>query len=67
MAKKMTLTPKDCLYIEDIVNASLLIYKKTQLEMEQLQDEELKTFLENICADLKDQADTLYNLMEGAK
>ncbi|WP_071441947.1 hypothetical protein [Traorella massiliensis] len=67
MAKKLTLTPKDCLYIEDIVNASMLIYKKTKLEMEQLQDEDLKTYLENICTDLKDQATTLVDLMGGAK
>lgn len=66
MAKKITLTPKDCLYIEDIINASMLMYKKTQLEMEQLQDEDLKTFLENVCTDLKDQATTLYDIMEGA-
>ena len=67
MAKKLTLTPKDCLYIEDIVNASMLIYKKTKLEMEQLQDEDLKTYLENICTDLKDQATMLVDLMGGAK
>ena len=67
MAKKLTLTPKDCLYIEDIVNASMLIYKKTKLEMEQLQDEDLKTYLENICTDLKDQATTLVDLMGGVK
>ena len=67
MDKKLTLTPKDCLYIEDIVNASMLIYKKTKLEMEQLQDEDLKTYLENICTDLKDQATTLVDLMGGAK
>ena len=67
MAKKLTLTPKDCLYIEDIVNASMLIYKKTKLEMEQLQEEDLKTYLENICTDLKDQATTLVDLMGGAK
>ena len=67
MAKKLTLTPKDCLYIEDIVNASMLIYKKTKLEMEQLQDEDLKNYLENVCTDLKDQATTLVDLMGGAK
>lgn len=67
MAKKITLTPKDCLYIEDLVNASMLIYKKTKLEIEQLQDEDLKTYLENICTDLKDQATTLTEMMRGAK
>lgn len=66
MAKKLTLTPKDCLYIEDIVTASMLIYKKTKLELSQVQDEELISFLENICTDLKDQVSTLTNLMEGA-
>ena len=48
MAKTMTLTAKDCLYIEDIINASMLIYKKTCLEKELLQDEELKTHLDNV-------------------
>ena len=67
MAKKITLTPKDCLYIEDLVNVSMLIYKKTKLEIEQLQDEDLKTYLENICTDLKDQATTLTEMMGGAK
>ena len=67
MAKKITLTPKDCLYIEDLVNASMLIYKKTKLEIKQLQDEDLKTYLENICTDLKDQATTLTEMMGGAK
>lgn len=66
MATKLTLTPKDCLYMEDIVNASMLIYKKIKLEMQQLENEELTTFLENICMDLKDQAQTLTDLMEGA-
>ena len=36
MAKKMTLTSKDCLYIEDITNASMLIYKKICMEKELL-------------------------------
>lgn len=67
MAKKMTLTPKDVLYMEDIVNAAMLIYKKIQLEMEQLQDENNQNFLSDICSDLKDQANRLTEIMEGAK
>ena len=67
MAKTLTLTVKDCLYIEDIINASMLIYKKTCLEKELLEDEGLKTHLENICSDLKNQADTLLQLLEEAK
>ena len=67
MTTKITLTPKDCLYIEDIVNASMLIYKKISLEKEQLQDKELDTYLNNVCEDLKQQATTLTNLMKGAK
>lgn len=66
MATKLTLTPKDCLYMEDIVNASMLIYKKIKLEKQQLENEELTAFLENICMDLKDQAQTLTDLMKGA-
>lgn len=67
MAKTMTLTVKDCLYIEDIINASMLIYKKTCLEKELLKDEELKTHLDNICADLQNQAKTLLQLLKEAK
>ena len=29
---KLTLTPKDLLYIEDIINATMILYKKTCLE-----------------------------------
>lgn len=65
MPKKMTLTPKDCLYIEDIVNASMLVYKKTKLEQEQLQSEELSSFLDNLCSTLKEQAQMLTELMKG--
>ena len=67
MAKTMTLTAKDCLYIEDIINASMLIYKKTCLEKELLKDEELKTHLDNICTDLQTQAETLLQLLKEAK
>ena len=62
----MTLTPKDCLYMEDIVTAGMLIYKKTKLEIEQLSDENLKTFLEDICKELKNQAEELTEIMEEA-
>lgn len=67
MAKTLTLTPKDCLYIEDVANASMLIYKKISLEKEQLQDKELSTHLDNVCADLKSQVEALINLLEEAK
>ena len=67
MTKKITLTPKDCLYIEDIVNATMLIYKKISLEKEQCQNEDICTFLDNVCTTLKEQATTLTNTMKGAK
>ena len=67
MPKKITLTPKDCLYIEDIVNASMLIYKKISLEKEQCKNEDIVTYLDNVCTTLKEQATTLTNLLKGAK
>ena len=67
MPKKITLTPKDCLYIEDIVNASMLTYKKISLEKEQCKDEDIITYLDNVCTTLKEQATTLTNLLKGAK
>ena len=67
MPKKITLTPKDCLYIEDIVNASMLIYKKITLEKEQCENEDICTYLDNVCTSIKDPATTLTNLLKGAK
>lgn len=67
MTKKITLTPKDCLYIEDIVNASMLTYKKISLEKKQCQNEEIATYLDHVCTTLKEQATTLTNLLKGAK
>lgn len=60
------LTPKDCLYIEDLVNASMILYKKTQLEANQLQDEALKNETATILEELKSQVQCLLSLMEGA-
>lgn len=67
MTKNMTLTVKDCLYIEDIINASMLIYKKTCLEKELLEDKELKTHLDNICTDLQNQSNELLQLLKETK
>lgn len=67
MAKSIKLTSKDCLYIEDVINASMLIYKETCSKKESLKQKELKNHLENICSDLKTQAETLLQLLEEAK
>ena len=64
---KLTLTPKDLLYIEDIINATMILYKKTCLEQELVQDKQLKKHLENVCSDLKNQGQTLLQILEEAK
>ena len=67
MPKKITLTPKDCLYIEDIVNATMLTYKKISLEKELCQDKDITNYLDNVSSTIKQQASTLTNLLKGDK
>lgn len=63
---KITLTPKDCLYIEDLVNATVLLYKKTKNEIGLVENKVYQKHLEEICSQLKTQAETLVSIMEGA-
>lgn len=63
----MTLTPKDCLYIEDLVNALTVCIKKNGCEMEKAQDKKVEQFLEKINTELKEQAEKLVSIMEESK
>ncbi len=63
----MTLTPKDCLYIEDLVNALAICIKKNCCEMEKVQDKKVEQFLEKINEELKKQAEKLVCIMEESK
>lgn len=66
MSKKIMLTPKDCLYIEDIVTALCLTIKKTQLELKQVQDQKVIDHLNDICVRLNEQVETCVSIMEGS-
>ena len=59
------LTPKDCLYIEDILNHSLNLVKKTNLYYEMSHDEDVKDLLEDLNVLLCAQYEDLLGLMEG--
>jgi hypothetical protein len=59
------LTPKDCLYIEDILNHSLNLVKKTNLYYEMSNDQDVKDLLEDVNVLLCAQYDDLVGLMEG--
>ena len=59
------LTPKDCLYIEDILNHSLNLVKKTNLYYEMSKDQDVKDLLEDVNVLLCAQYDDLVGLMEG--
>ena len=59
------LTPKDCQYIEDILNHSLNLVKKTNLYYEMSSDQDVKDLLEDINVLLCAQYDDLLGLMEG--
>lgn len=59
------LTPKDCLYIEDILNHSLNLVKKTNLYFEMSKDTDVKDLLEDLNVLLCAQYEDLVGLMEG--
>ncbi len=65
MQQPTGLTPKDCLYIEDILNQSLNLVKKTNYYFEMSKDQEVKDLLEDINVLLTAQYEDLLNLMEG--
>ena len=59
------LTPKDCQYIEDILNHSLNLVKKTNLYFEMSNDHDVKDLLEDLNVLLSAQYEDLLSLMEG--
>ena len=59
------LTPKDCQYIEDILNHSLNLVKKTNLYYEMSTDQDVKDLLEDLNVLLCAQYEDLLSLMEG--
>ena len=58
------LTPKDCQYIEDILNHSLNLVKKTNLYFEMSNDQDVKDLLEDLNVLLCAQYEDLVGLME---
>ena len=59
------LTPKDCQYIEDILNHSLNLVKKTNLYYEMSTDEDVRDLVEDLNVLLCAQYEDLLGLMEG--
>ena len=59
------LTPKDCQYIEDILNHSLNLVKKTNLYFEMSTDPDVRELLEDLNILLCAQYEDLIGLMEG--
>ena len=59
------LTPKDCLYIEDILNHSLNLVKKTNLYFEMSTDPDVRDLLEDLNVLLCAQYEDLLSLLEG--
>ena len=66
MPKKITLTPKDCLYIEDIVTAMAIAIKKTQHKCDLVQDKKADQNLNDLCSRINTQIETLVSIMEGS-
>lgn len=65
MPSKMTLTPKDCLYLEDSINASYLLIKELDFVATAITDTKVKKHIETSRSSLLKQAQALLKVMEG--
>ena len=65
MPSKITLTPKDCLYLEDTINANFLLVKELHHITSTVTDEKIKKHIETNCTSLKKQAECLLKVLEG--
>ena len=58
------LTPKDVLYMEDILDQTLVLNKRVANDISMLQSEDVKTCFENVQEKLKEHYQTLLAILE---
>ena len=67
MNENYSLSPKDCLYISDILSHTSSLIKKTNYYFEMSNDEDVKDLLEDLNVLLSAQYDDLMSMFEEAK
>lgn len=67
MAKSIMLTPKDALYIEDLLNQSLSLNKRLAHEVTLLKDKDLIKEVNNVNKKLASQYSTMVQLIKGGE
>lgn len=60
-----TLTPKDCLYIEDLVNSSYLLCKEIEFSKQEVEDDKVMDVLTNVYDQIKQIAVDTCNILGG--
>ena len=58
------LTPKDVLYMEDILDQTLVLNKRVANDITMIQSEEVKSRFENVQEKLKEHYQTLLEILE---
>lgn len=58
------LTPKDILYLQDVLDQTLVLHKRIQHELPCIQNEEVSQCFTNVQDKLKEHYDTLLNILE---
>ncbi|MEO2189728.1 oxidoreductase [[Clostridium] innocuum] len=58
------LTPKDVLYMEDILDQTLVLNKRVANDISMIQSEDVKTCFENVQGKLKEHYQTLLAILE---
>lgn len=58
------LTPKDVLYLEDLLDQTLVLNKRVANDMTMIENEEVKTCFENVNEKLKEHYQSLLKILE---
>lgn len=58
------LTPKDVLYLEDVLDQSLVLHKRISQELSLISNKEVKSCFQNVQKELKNHYKTLLNILE---
>lgn len=61
---KNMLTPKDVLYLEDVLDQTLVLNKRVANDVTMLENEDVKTCFENVQEKLKEHYSTLLKILK---
>lgn len=57
------LTPKDCLYLEDLMNVTVALFKKCNLYMNLTEDRQIKTILQSLSKKMSNEANIILSII----